>query len=86
MFKPSSAFSLSTSLSKGETSYDTISIKQLHIRLEALYAGALVPRDGREPSCLWLSFLIPFVLKFPLLYWLVLVIACVFVLVVAIDS
>src|SRR5947209_8330882 len=36
-----------------------------------------VPKTGREPSCLWWSFSVPFVLKFPLISWLVLAIACV---------
>ena len=42
-----------------------------------------MPRDGREPRCLWASFAVPFVLKFPLFCWLfVLVVA----LVVALDA
>ncbi len=37
----------------------------------------MVPRGGREQSCSWLSFSVPFTLNFSFLYWLVLVIACV---------
>jgi hypothetical protein len=44
---------------------------------EAYLGWWLVPRDGREPACWWASFSVPFVLKFLLLYWFMLVIVCV---------
>src|SRR5438876_4914343 len=44
---------------------------------QSLFPNKKVPRVGRERGCLWLFFSLPFVLKFPLLYWLVLVISCV---------
>src|SRR5438876_12392815 len=33
--------------------------------------GLSMPKGGREQGCLWVSFLVPFVLKFSLLYVLV---------------
>ncbi len=50
---------------------------QSHRVVTARVVCVRVPKDGREPACLWASFSVPVVLKFPLLYWFMLVIACV---------
>jgi hypothetical protein len=34
----------------------------------------IMPKDGHEQACLWISFVLPFLLKLSLFYWSVLVI------------